>query len=137
MKTSEALQRAADAAKMAERKPRQVDRTKIPLDTRLIESSGDKCYAAKFGMVNGWPEWHQWESNQWIEGTRIATEQPWTVWLGGECPVPEGLEVEILFRDGVKVLRGNAIKIRWSHVWHHCDIIAYRLTGRVLDGWVL
>ena len=51
----------------------------------------------------------------------------WIEWEGGECPVPGDTVVEIAKRTG----RGRFIAgtIRWDHVDHPGDIVAYRVVA--------
>ena len=61
-------------------------------------------------------------------------ESPLYYWPGGEQPVPDGVEVDVVFRDGVtddNLTRAG--KVRWSHLGSIGDIIAFKLTGRLLS----
>lgn len=65
----------------------------------------------------------------------IAPNQPWTVWQGGECPIPDGLEFEVITRAGLNIISLiSCYELRWEHEDIGTDIIAYRLTGKVLEG---
>lgn len=65
---------------------------------------------------------------------RIAEQKEFTYWGGGECPMPEGLLVEAVFRaDGPRNIAA-AIVYGWKHDQGGADIIAYRITG-LDDGW--
>jgi hypothetical protein len=78
---------------------------------------------------------------------QISTDNPWIVWHGDTCPIPEGLEFEVIYRDGTTKLFTQNINsspdIRhtqdyWIHMYNMVgDIIAYRLTGKVMDGYTL
>lgn len=56
----------------------------------------------------------------------------WIEWNGGECPVPYGTKVDVIYRDGYKTY----MRIGWAHlspnVWIHFndewDIVAYRVS---------
>ncbi|AMO43542.1 hypothetical protein O4_67 [Pseudomonas phage O4] len=56
----------------------------------------------------------------------------WIEWDGGECPVPYGTKVDIIYRDGYK----TSMSIVWldfnHNVWSHLndegDIVAYRVS---------
>lgn len=74
-----------------------------------------------------------------IGDLRIAEQKTFTYWGGGECPVPDGLKVEFVFR------RGNVFVCRadpdGSPYWGSCppqsrdaEVIAYRIIG-VAPGW--
>jgi hypothetical protein len=78
-----------------------------------------------------------------LKNMKISPDQPWTVWQGGACPIPEGLEYEVITRGGAAPLtnRGGYHLTLWPHTQNGShsmsEIIAYRLTGKVLDGWTL
>lgn len=60
----------------------------------------------------------------------------WNVWLGGDCPIPDGFEYEILFRNGDNTKRDDsAVVLNWEHTEERYDIIAYRFIKK-LDDWV-
>lgn len=50
----------------------------------------------------------------------------WIEWGGGECPVGNGVKVDIRFREGSEFLRFDADR-EWNHKDHPFDIIAYRV----------
>jgi hypothetical protein len=66
---------------------------------------------------------------------RLKEQTEFTYWPGGECPVPEGVRTEVIYRDGVKK---RAYLSDVPHLWKHerqdSDIIAYRITG-LADGF--
>jgi hypothetical protein len=72
---------------------------------------------------------------------QISPNQPWKIWFGGEYPIPDGVEFEIITRNGNKFNCSKDIKGTFS--WLHnitdkqIEIIAYRLTGKLLDGYKL
>ncbi|QVJ12699.1 hypothetical protein [Pseudomonas phage PSA11] len=56
----------------------------------------------------------------------------WIEWNGGECPVPIGTKVEIIYRDGQQVIvKIGDIDIKYN-VWYHYNdyegIVAYRVS---------
>lgn len=56
-------------------------------------------------------------------------------WQGGECPLPEGVNVVMHLRDG-RTLSGPATEFGWEHI-DHCDgsdIVGYSVSG-LADGW--
>ncbi|VAY88869.1 hypothetical protein CARN8_4250001 [mine drainage metagenome] len=63
----------------------------------------------------------------------LSKNNPWIVWMGGECPIPDGVEFEYMTRDGDKA----KFKYSWLPVETGGSIIAYRLTGNIMDGWEL
>jgi hypothetical protein len=71
-----------------------------------------------------------------IADVTISTEQPWTVWLGSECPIPDGLEFEYIANNEI----GRRITCKENasgFLWTHPLIYAYRLTGKLLEGYKL
>ena len=58
-------------------------------------------------------------------------ESPLYPWTGGECPVPGGVEVEIILRDSLYKKPLFADNLNWSHRGADDDIIAFRLTGEI------
>jgi hypothetical protein len=124
---------------------KQVDWSKLPVDTRLLSPNGDKRYANN-GMRSNFPSWEEPECFEWVDGTTISPDQAWIVWHGGDCPIPNGLEYEVIVRYGECFIPTN-IGCKLQHIWvrskypHQThighEVIAYRLTGRVLSGWKL
>ena len=59
-------------------------------------------------------------------------------WGGGECPLPEGFKVRLMFRDGAAVVTHTYSDFEWVSsefkVFTHADIIAYEILG-LADGW--
>lgn len=65
-----------------------------------------------------------------------ASEQPWINWRGGECPVPEGVIVEVTLRDGDQLTRLSS-DYHWAYGCSQMrsrNIIEYRVTG-LTDGY--
>lgn len=50
----------------------------------------------------------------------------WAVWYGGECPVDEEAQVEVMLRNGDK-LQVQVKYLRWNHIGNGADITRYRL----------
>jgi hypothetical protein len=126
---------------------KQVDWSKMPVDTIL-----DTKYSGKFAFSSINVNVPEILINVFMDGgtsytccdtvsipiadVTISTEQPWTVWLGGECPIPDGLEFEYIANNeiGRKITcKENARGLLWTH---HI-IYAYRLTGKLLEGYKL
>ena len=65
-------------------------------------------------------------------------ENHWHSWQGGECPLPEGLYIEVIFRNGEEGDTEGYYNSGWNINWHHqsgtYDIIAFKVIG-VADGW--
>jgi hypothetical protein len=127
---------------------KQIDWTKLPVDTLLtlaLCTGKDIRYFNSFsnGMIhyyrNGWTSKIATTKdviaiNQ--SNVQIAPDQPWTVWQGGECPLPDGLEFEYMIHDDPRqVMVGK--ESASAYLWFTKHIYAYRLTGKVLGGWKL
>lgn len=70
---------------------------------------------------------HIWEQLRLIEQPEV------TFWKGGECPVPEGVMVELHFRGGEEDTH-EGITMAWERRGSVSDIIGYRILG-LADGW--
>jgi len=56
-------------------------------------------------------------------------------WGGGECPLPEGFEVEVYYRlRGTSTVASVSV-FNWMHNNTDADIIGYEILGLV-DDWV-
>ena len=54
---------------------------------------------------------------------------------GGECPLPEGFEVEMYWRDGSdSYTDDDYIDLRWGNTGRQADIIGYKILG-LADGY--
>jgi hypothetical protein len=132
-------------------KIKQIDWAKMPVDTLIIlgiYAGGDKRYFSSFnsGLVHyyqGGATSKTAASNSDVftinpNNVKIAPDQPWTVWLGGDCPIPDGLEFEYMINDDPgQVMVAKESASAYLCLWHPKVIYAYRLTGKVLDGWKL
>jgi hypothetical protein len=124
---------------------KQVDWSKMPVDTLLITQAGYSRYFKGFteDNVTYYAEGRTSESggNCPIGGSiprviQISPNQPWKIWFGGECPIPDGLEFEYMIHGDP----GQAVVCTESasaYLWQPKLIYAYRLTGKVLDGYSL
>jgi hypothetical protein len=65
---------------------------------------------------------------------RIAEQTEFTYWAGGECPLPDGLHIGFVLRDGSTCDVVHASRLCWSHRSGANDCIAYRIIG-LADGW--
>jgi hypothetical protein len=115
-------------------------RTKSGLDVELIGVDFTGCPVA--GIVKfregGSQVWHWSREGFYVGGLHHdadlveATEPPaipegWTAWHGGECPVYDRAQVEIICRDGVRQQPLSASAWTWNHNDNSGDIIAYRV----------
>ena len=74
-----------------------------------------------------------------FECASLIEQAEFTYWPGGECPLPDGVMVEVIFRDGGKKTDVAVDKLRWEHFlsareFTGSDIIAYRILG-LAPGW--
>ena len=66
----------------------------------------------------------------------MTTENEWIEWAGGECPVPDDFDVQILMRIETPEKFNPEISpadcYDWTHsgLDGHCDIIAYRVVSQ-------
>jgi hypothetical protein len=133
-----------------------IDWAKLPVDTLIIiNDNGATCnryfHSFRRGVVRYYKDGKTSktaDSNLDVfaispSNAQIAPDQPWTVWQGGACPIPEGLEYEVVTRGGAAPMnnRGGYRLTLWSHTqngFHSMsEIIAYRLTGKMLDRGTL
>jgi hypothetical protein len=130
---------------------KQINWAKLPVDTRIIRSLStgkSERYFSYFssGMVNFYRDGATSKTaesplptlNINPSDVTIAPNQPWTIWLGGNSPIPDGLEFEYMINDDPgKVMVAKESASEYLCLWHPKVIYAYRLTGKVLDGWTL
>lgn len=57
----------------------------------------------------------------------VEIPEGFTPWSGGECPVPFGARVEVIFRAGLRNTGRTAALWHWAHAGGVSDIIAYRV----------
>jgi hypothetical protein len=122
---------------------KQVDWSKLPVDTILVvnehivryfkELRDGKLYCFSGGRTSI-SDSEQAAILTAVWEVQIAQDQPWTIWQGGDCPLPDGLAFEYMIHGDP----GQAIVCTESasaYLWQPKLIYAYRLTGKVLDGW--
>ena len=51
----------------------------------------------------------------------------WIEWNGGECPVADGVALDVKYRDGDKLTIRYPEVYRWNHIGNRGDFVAYRL----------
>ena len=69
------------------------------------------------------------------EQLRLKEQTKFTYWGGGECPVPEGVVVEVVTRDGGICQRSVARTLCWvTKLLMSSDVIGYRII-KLADGW--
>lgn len=91
------------------------------------------------------PEWHNGEPfymtdelfdevNRFNNGDFTLETGKWVPWFGDECPVPDGVVVIVMTRDGVTNTASDARNFQWNHFGCSKDIIAFRVVG-LADGY--
>ena len=110
------------------------------IDTTTPEIDWDKIDWAFFGeygglRINGNRLAFDSADFQWI--TAELRESPFYYWPGGEQPVPGNIEVEITYIKVITAIpaymeRTVFMRNAGSINWERKDIIAFKLTGRVL-----
>jgi hypothetical protein len=130
---------------------KQIDWAKLPVDTLLILSldgatvnryfSSFNSGRVYFFMAGATSKTARRNSDVFAispSNVQIAPYQPWTIWIGGKCPIPDGLEYDVCLRDSrITTPPAKASEMIWVNTKCSADIIAYRLTGKVLDGYSL
>jgi hypothetical protein len=128
---------------------KQVDWTKMPIDTvitlnlctgeaqRYFNSFTDGLVRyCRGGMTSKTIMYRSSMLCIYSKNVKISPNQPWTIWLGGECPLPDGIEFEYITHSYPGEARISE-KSPGDYCWALNTIYAYRPTGRVLGGWTL
>jgi hypothetical protein len=134
----------------------KIDWSNIPEDTVISTPEGDRHIAKcskNSTLVLTYPEGkssltcglHELEEHR-KDKCYLVEQQPWIIWQGGENSLPDGLEFEVIVRFGECFVPTSA-DCELQHIWvpakypHHVylghEVIAYRLTGKVMDGYSL
>ncbi|MGL5079102.1 MAG: hypothetical protein ACRDBG_25160 [Waterburya sp.] len=69
-----------------------------------------------------------------LSALRIAPQERWTAWTGGECPIPEGVSFNLIRRGCGMYLDSMPKEWRWEHKNQSDDVIAYQIIGPAF-GW--
>jgi len=115
----------------------------MPVNTLIVNDYGDiryfaqvvegKVYVFSHGassMTHGGRE-----PLSWIRIPRLAKNQPWRPWFGGECPVDPRVVVDYALRDsqsGVDytATRAGNLQWKWGKGPSPTDIIAWRIADK-------
>ncbi|MGL4755909.1 MAG: hypothetical protein ACRCXB_26425 [Aeromonadaceae bacterium] len=75
------------------------------------------------------PNWHQTilSREEYFHLYPAPDADGWIERSGGECPVDEGVIVDLKWSDGFELKAANPRAFRWQHLDSHANIIAYRL----------
>lgn len=128
-------------------KKKKLDWSKMPVDTLVVASNGIGRELRHYEQFNGGKHsCYTGGANSLTEPNLLASwdrcelapkdKQPWHVWFGGECPLPDGVVVEYVCRGWPNEITAQKIvtDLYWSHDEAKTDIIAYRIVG-LADGW--
>lgn len=123
--------------------PKLIVWSKLPVDTLIGVGGQDLRYLSKVsrggGYIkvfgNGATSITQAGSINYVITTdeaKLVENPTFTFWQGGDCPVPEGVAVEIITSNRT-VLEGEGIGYEWNvrKTDPGNDIIAYRILGPV------
>lgn len=83
-----------------------------------------------WGDFNGEPSWAMGlEYRRHPDDVDQPAEPEWVDWAGGEMPVEHGTPIEVLHRSGeiYTTVAGRNYAVRWTHVDHGTDIVAYKV----------
>jgi hypothetical protein len=128
---------------------KQINWAKLAVDTLIIirvnGATANRYYSSfsdgavhyfRAGMTSKTADYKSDVFTIHTSNVQIAPDQPWAVWLGGGNPLPDGLEFEYVVPHGPGRIM-TCTESASTYVWTHHSIYAYRLTGKVLDGWTL
>jgi hypothetical protein len=93
----------------------------------LVAAIREECLAEKGGrqpiFTCGNAPW-----NQYSPISDNVRDKGWIKWNGGECPVPDGSEIEYKMRDGAISFPFNYPEnLRWEHINMDGDVVEYRI----------
>ncbi len=116
-------------------KKRLIDWSKMPRGTLtnkgVFWDTGEELHRAYTINATSFAYWG-------LVDLRLKEQTEFTYWGGGECPVPDGVVIECVRRDGsvfkTAPTHPEAIAYDWQHDFGDQDIIGYRIIG-LADGW--
>jgi len=107
----------------------------IPLDTK-VEVSCRGPYPTSTGLARDF----SWGHLEMLYDTDIVSyrvikeeskDEGWIPWTGGECPVPDGTEVEVEWRTGgTDICDAKFIYWKWDEDDPETDILCYRVISQ-------
>jgi len=120
-------------------KPKLINMSKLPKGSVVLGDYGAHAVVVKCnpGTEYTWVlDGALIPSNVKSGDLRIAEQKDFTYWGGGECPVPDGVNVQVVFRSGQTLAFTNPTVQTWAHAAQHkiIDVIGYRIIGAA-DGW--
>lgn len=124
-----------------------------PIDLSILIESGIDCEFWTHTLANGEPDvryvsplkmFYKNDAGNCVAYHKAGTTpfcrprmNHWHSWAGGECPVPEGLIGEMMFRSGRKstiTLKLDTLNWFYSDIIPESDIIAFKVTN-LADGY--
>jgi hypothetical protein len=120
-------------------KPKLIDMSLLPLGCQVgVNDKANVQLMHAFAAGNAWV-WNAEGSTVWrdISELRIAENKEFTFYdcKVGKCPVPEGCNLEVIYRDATKGI-GSTLQLYWKEARTDtaCEIIAYRIIS-VAEGY--
>jgi hypothetical protein len=124
---------------------KKLDWSKIPKGTTVLYREFELGYLSVFDVESGCFSIARYLNGESMlvdhyseTNVRLAEQSTFTYWPGGECPLPEGVQLEIVMRNGESMTIGAQYCCwdRSSEVSENfdSDIIAYRIIG-LAEGW--
>ena len=117
------------------------------IDMRILVGSGILCefanisdddwYAYKLTDISRDGYFAERDGKHSKHGNRCRVMQDyWHNWQGGECPLPDGLIVELQLRNCKSTVKIITPSLRWEHIGYeeNSDIIEFKVTG-IAEGW--
>ena len=121
--------------------PKLIDWSKLPVDTLIETNEGLRYFKRAYGIEAIVPHYSGRTSltaggseDGMCYAAKIIENNKFTVWQGGNNPVPEGVNVEVILRNGNRTDKQNSSSYFWGHEGVPGDIIAYRILG-ASDGY--
>ena len=127
---------------------KRIDWSKMPKDTAIRILWDDDDFIRYFSHVSdGSPQFFlnggtslsaESHTDSFKGATYKIIENDWKPWFGGECPVPEGLIIEVMFQSlenpVVIPFTFSSKGINWNVNGGQGRVLAYRILG-VAEGW--
>lgn len=105
------------------------------IDCEFFDSDDEDICIGRLGEIT--PTTYTYECKPWNERFHFCRPRMYHVhaWMGGKCPLPEGLEVKVYFKDeDISVVCNDYAQMRWTKNGSPCDIIAFEVLG-LAEGW--
>ena len=128
----------------AKQQSKRIDISKLP-DSTVVEVK--KHPDSKKFLSEGKIYCSRLADGRYADGSQYSTsdctlseQKEFTVWLGGDCPLVDGVVYEVIHRDGSKwKVPDSQLNMSWQHSgegWEPDEVIAYRIIG-LAEGYSL